>query len=102
MKFFVYVIECEDGSLYTGYSNDPLKRYQKHCSGNGAKYTRSHKPKSLKMVVGFEEKSVAMKMEYAIKQLSHEQKQKLIGLVNTAGFSVENDFETVLNSFKEC
>ena len=54
------------------------------------------------MVVGFEEKSVAMKMEYAIKQLSHEQKQKLIGLVNTAGFSVENDFETVLNSFKEC
>ena len=45
--WWVYVLECEDGSLYTGISPDPLKRFAAHAKGKGAAYTRSHKPVAL-------------------------------------------------------
>lgn len=70
MNWFVYVIECTNGSLYTGISNDVLARYQAHCSGRGAKYTRANPPKRLAMVISFETRSAAAQAEYAIKQMS--------------------------------
>ena len=45
--WFTYVIECEDGSFYKGYTDDLLRRYKQHCDGNGAEYTKKHKPKQL-------------------------------------------------------
>ena len=45
--WFTYVIECEDGSFYKGHTDDLLRRYKQHCDGNGAEYTKKHKPKQL-------------------------------------------------------
>ena len=45
--WFTYVIECEDGSFYKGYTDDLFRRYKQHCDGNGAEYTKKHKPKQL-------------------------------------------------------
>ena len=45
--WFTYVIECEDGSFYKGYTDNLLRRYKQHCDGNGAEYTKKHKPKQL-------------------------------------------------------
>ena len=69
MPAYVYMLCCADGSLYTGWTNDMEKRLKAHQSGQGAKYTRSRGPV---------DKSEALKREYAIKQLSHTEKLKLI------------------------
>ena len=45
--WFTYVIECEDGSFYKGFTDNLLRRYQQHCNGTGADYTKTHKPKQL-------------------------------------------------------
>ena len=45
--WFTYVIECEDGLFYKGYTDNLLRRYKQHCDGNGAEYTKKHKPKQL-------------------------------------------------------
>ena len=45
MSFYLYMLRCEDGSIYTGTAKDYLKRYEEHLSGKGAKYTKSHKVK---------------------------------------------------------
>ena len=69
MAWFVYLIECEDGSLYTGVAVDVQKRYAQHASGKGARYTRSHPPRRLLAQVPHADRSSALKAEYAIKQL---------------------------------
>lgn len=68
--WFLYMIECTDGSLYTGITVDVEARYAAHCNGSGARYTRSHPPCRL---LGFEthpDRSSASKAEYRIKRLS--------------------------------
>jgi putative endonuclease len=75
----VYVIECADGSLYTGYTTDVERRVAEHDSGNGAKYTRGRTPVTLQHVESFDSKSAAMSREYAIKSLTRTQKERLIG-----------------------
>lgn len=68
--WFLYMIECSDGSLYTGITVDVAARYAAHCNGSGARYTRSHPPVRL---LGFEphpDRSSASKAEYRIKRLS--------------------------------
>lgn len=77
VKYYVYMLYCGDKSIYTGYTNDLVKRYQTHAAGKGAKYTQSHLPVYLIYSEEFNNKSSAMKREYAIKQLSHEDKVKL-------------------------
>lgn len=74
----VYILECEDGSYYIGYSTDVQKRFKKHLSGKGAKYTRSHKPKSILVTFPCSTKSEALKLEYQLKQLTHEQKKNFL------------------------
>lgn len=73
----VYLIECRDGSLYTGVAVDVARRYAQHTAGKGARYTRSHPP--LRLLVSFEypDRSAALRAEYAIKQLSPERKWAL-------------------------
>ena len=75
---YVYILECADGSYYTGWTNNIVQRYKAHQAGRGAKYTKSHKPMRIVHLEIFEEKSDAMKREYAIKHMSRAEKEKLI------------------------
>ncbi|MFA9416187.1 GIY-YIG nuclease family protein [Natrinema sp. HArc-T2] len=76
----VYVLECADGSLYTGYTTDLERRVAEHDAGDGAKYTRGRTPVELRYHERFDSKSAAMSREYEIKQLSRAAKERLVGL----------------------
>jgi putative endonuclease len=76
--YYTYILKCGDGSLYCGYTNDVDKRVAAHNAGKAAKYTRSRLPITLAYQAAFETKTEAMKTEYAIKQLSREEKLRLI------------------------
>ncbi|MBP5988299.1 MAG: GIY-YIG nuclease family protein [Azonexus sp.] len=74
--WFLYLIECADGSIYTGITVDVAARYEAHCNGTGARYTRSHPPQCL---LGYEthaDRSAASKAEYRIKQLTPAEKRR--------------------------
>ena len=75
---YIYIVECRDGTYYTGYTNDVKKRIIAHNEGKGAKYTRGRRPVVLKYQESYQTKSEAMSREYNIKKLSREEKQKLI------------------------
>ena len=75
---YVYILKCADGTLYTGWTNDLEKRLRAHNEGRGAKYTRGRLPAELVYYEAFEERSEAMGREWAIKQLTREQKLQLI------------------------
>ena len=74
----IYIIECEDGTLYTGWTNNLEKRFATHCAGKGAKYTRSHKPKAIVYEESFDTPQAAMAREYQIKRMSRKKKLDLI------------------------
>ena len=76
--YYVYMIRCLDGSIYTGYTNNLEKRFKNHCKGKGAKYTRGRGPLELVYYEVFEDKREAMRREYEIKQLKKSEKEKLI------------------------
>ncbi|QBP42957.1 GIY-YIG nuclease family protein [Paenisporosarcina antarctica] len=73
-----YVLECLDGSYYAGYTNDLSKRVSVHNSGKGAKYTRARRPVSCIYQEVHETKQLAMKAEYAFKQLNKKNKIEYI------------------------
>ena len=74
-----YMVECADGTLYTGWTNCLEKRLKAHNGGrNGAKYTKTKRPVSLVYYEGFFTKEEAMQREYQIKQLTRERKLELI------------------------
>ena len=76
--YYVYMLKCADGSLYTGYTNDLQKRVDVHNSGRGAKYTKSRLPVRLVYSEEYQSKSSALKREAEIKKLTRAQKEKLI------------------------
>jgi predicted GIY-YIG superfamily endonuclease len=76
--FFVYMVRCADGTLYTGFARDPDARVGVHNSGKGAKYTRSRLPVSLVYVEQCESLSAALKREHQLKPWSRAQKEALI------------------------
>jgi putative endonuclease len=75
--WFCYIIECSDGTLYTGITNDLEKRISTHNSGKGAKYTKTRLPVVLKWSTQCENKSEASKLEWKIKQLPRSKKLSL-------------------------
>ena len=75
---YVYVLECADGSLYTGYTTDLERRVAEHDAGEGAKYTRGRTPVDLVHAESFDSKSAAMSREYEIKGLSRTEKERLL------------------------
>ncbi|WP_093194647.1 GIY-YIG nuclease family protein [Salimicrobium halophilum] len=77
-EHYVYILECRDGTFYTGYTNDLKARMKKHENGEGAKYTRGRGPFALMFSKCFASKSEAMKEEYRIKRLSRMSKERLI------------------------
>lgn len=78
MKWTIYIILCNDGSLYTGITTDVARRYQQHASQKGAKYFRGRTPKQLVYTEPAENRSAASQREIAIKKLTRTGKLKLI------------------------
>jgi putative endonuclease len=76
--YFVYIVRCCDGTLYTGFTNNVAKRVARHNSGRGAKYTRSRRPVVLVFSCDWFSKSAAMKQEARIKKLTRKEKEALI------------------------
>jgi putative endonuclease len=77
MSWFVYVIECCDGSLYTGIAVDVAERFAKHAAGKGGRYTRSHPPLRVLAQWPCADRSEATRAELAIKRLSPAAKRAL-------------------------
>ena len=78
-KWYVYIVQCSDGSLYTGITVDLDRRLNEHNTSNkGAKYTRSRRPVQMMYSETHETRSLASKREYAIKQLTRKEKLNLL------------------------
>ncbi|MBW1898664.1 MAG: GIY-YIG nuclease family protein [Deltaproteobacteria bacterium] len=79
-EWYLYMIRCHDGSLYTGISNDVARRFEKHreMGKQGAKYLRGMGPLKLVFQKKIGDKSAALKMEHKIKKLSKSQKEIII------------------------
>ena len=69
MSWFLYVLECADGSLYTGITNDVAARYAAHVAGKGARYTRGRPPRRLLAVSAWPDRSAASRAEHEVKRL---------------------------------
>ena len=77
-KAYMYVVECHDGSYYTGYTTDVKKRVAVHNSGRGAKYTRARLPVKLIYAEGFDSKEEAMSAEALLKRNKRAQKERFL------------------------
>ena len=77
-KDCVYILECNDGTLYTGWTNDIDKRFKAHNDGKGAKYTKGRRPLKLVYLEELETKSEALKRENEIKKITKDKKRQLI------------------------
>ena len=78
MSFYCYIVECVDGTYYTGWTVDPQRRVATHNKGRGARYTRTRCPVKLIYVEELPDRKSAMKREIAIKRMSRAGKGKLI------------------------
>ena len=78
MPFFCYIVECADGTYYTGWTTDPTRREKQHNAGTGARYTRMHRPVRLVYIEPQPDRAAAMKREVAIKRLPRASKGKLV------------------------
>lgn len=81
-KYYVYILKCNDDSLYTGYTVDLEKRLSNHLKGLASKYTRSRLPVTMVYSEEYSTRSDAMSREALIKRLSRKEKLKLINLQN--------------------
>jgi putative endonuclease len=81
MPCYCYMLECADGSFYTGWTTDPVRRTKAHNAGRGARYTRSRRPVRLVYVELEETRSAAMKRERSIKTMPRSTKRRLIETV---------------------
>ena len=77
MAYYCYILECTDGTYYTGWTTDPPRRLRQHNSGAGARYTRARRPVRMVYVEQQPDKSTALKRERAIKALPRSKKEKL-------------------------
>lgn len=78
MLWYVYMLRCGDGTLYTGVTDDIPRRLAAHRSGKGAKYTRGRGPLELVYQEQVPDKSAALRREYQIKRLTRAEKERLI------------------------
>ncbi|WP_186188822.1 GIY-YIG nuclease family protein [Burkholderia gladioli] len=79
MSWYLYLIECEDGSVYTGITTDVDARFAQHANGTGARYTRSRKPRAVLASFELADRSSASRAEYWVKRLTPVQKRELAG-----------------------
>lgn len=78
MTCYCYILECADGTYYTGWTTDPERRVERHNKGGGARYTKIRRPVKLVYLEPQPDKVTAMKRERAIKTLSRKQKMELL------------------------
>ncbi len=80
MSYYVYILKCADGTYYTGVTTDPSRRLQEHNKGVAAKYTHPPSRRPVEMVYqeSAPDRSTAQQREYAIKQLSRSEKERII------------------------
>ena len=76
-RWYVYLLECRDGSVYTGIATDVERRFAQHAAGKGARYTRAHPPLRLLAHFEYPDRASASRAEYAIKQLPAGRKRTL-------------------------
>ena len=76
-SYYVYLLLCDDGSYYTGYTNNVASRLERHKKGHGARYTEMRRPKRVIYVEEFKTRRAAMRREQQIKTLTHNQKRDL-------------------------
>lgn len=76
-SWYLYILECAGGRLYTGIALDPESRYKAHLGGKGAKFTRAYPPSRILMTKPYASRSEALKAEHAVKKLSPLEKRKL-------------------------
>ncbi|MEI8140114.1 MAG: GIY-YIG nuclease family protein [bacterium] len=74
--WFLYLIECEDKSIYTGIAVDVAARFAAHQKGTGARYTRAHPPEKILTVIEFPSRSAASQAEYRIKHMTAPEKRE--------------------------
>ncbi len=79
MPWYVYILRCGDGTLYTGITDDVPRRLAAHRAGKGAKYTRGRGPLELVHTEEVPDKSAALRREIGIKKLTRQEKETLIG-----------------------
>ena len=91
-KAYMYVVECCDGTYYTGYTTDVKKRIAVHNSGKGAKYTRARLPVKLIYVEGFDSKEEAMSAEVLLKRKKRPQKERFLS---------DNQEKNLISHFEE-
>jgi putative endonuclease len=77
-SWFLYLIECAGGALYTGIALDPAARYEKHRAGKGAKYTRANRPVRLIGAIAYPDRGSATRAEIAFKKLKAAEKRAQI------------------------
>ena len=85
----LYILECKDGTLYTGVTDDLHRRLQAHRSGKGAKYTRGRNPIKLRYVETCADKSCALRREIQVKRLRREEKLFLISTADMSGWEMD-------------
>ena len=78
MGYEIYILRCENGSLYTGIAKDTLERFEKHKQGKGAKYTRMYKPVKIELIFCCEDRAEASKVEKYIKSQTKQEKELYI------------------------
>lgn len=97
MGFFCYILECADGTYYTGWTTDPPRRERQHNAGRGAKYTRTRRPVKLVYAEEFPSRAEAMKRERAIKTMRRERKMMLVENNKRGGWQAgEEDYPATL------
>lgn len=79
---YCYIVECADGSLYTGWTTDPERRVKEHNAGRGALYTRWRRPVSLMYLEELPSRSTAQRRENEIKKLTRQKKLALVEAYN--------------------
>jgi putative endonuclease len=88
-RWFLYLIECRDGNIYTGIAVDVAARYAAHVKGKGARYTRSHPPRRLLAAIDYPDRSSALSAEYAVKQISTAEKRMYALLLSLGDASAQ-------------
>jgi putative endonuclease len=76
-SYLVYILLCDDGSYYTGYTSNMESRLERHKKGSGARYTKMRRPKRIVYLQSFRTRRAAMRRERQIKTLDHDEKREL-------------------------
>lgn len=93
---YVYIAQCANGSLYTGYSKNVEQRIKAHNAGKGGRYTRANRPIALLAYCLFKTKTEALQAEYAIKQFPRQKKLALIqNIVQQLDSELQDDWRCV-------